>query len=94
MVAVVAALLACLGAAALLTPRLDLVHATLYDACAFRAYQFHWQNHRRQPEPLRYDFTNSPDSVVFVAVWIADGPALNISRALPFACGSPYNRRP
>jgi hypothetical protein len=79
-------LLACLAASALFAPRLDLIHFTLYNACAIRAYQFHWQNRQRQPEPLRYDFTNSPVSVVFVAVWVADGPALNFSRTLPLAC--------
>jgi len=79
-------LLCCCFAAAFFAPRLDLVHFSLYNACAFHAYQFHWQNRQRQPEPLRYDFTGSPVSLVFVALWFTDGPAWNLSRTLPLPC--------
>jgi hypothetical protein len=79
-------LLCCLLAAALFPSRLELVHVTLYNACTIRAYQVHWQNRERQPEPLRYDFSGSPVSVVFVALWFTDGPAWNLSRTLPLPC--------
>lgn len=77
---------ACLAAAALAAPRLNLVHVAVYDSCSLRTYAYHWQHRQRQPETLRYDFVNSPDSLVVVALWLNDGPSWNISRALPVDC--------
>jgi len=77
---------ACLAVAALAAPRVNLVHLAYYNSCTIRTYAYHWQNPERQPETLRYDFVNSPDSLVVVAVWLADGPAWNLSQSIPSVC--------
>jgi hypothetical protein len=82
-----ALLLGCLGLAALTTPRLEIFHLAYYDGCTARTYAVHWQDPQRQPTLLRYDYSLSPDTLVVVAVWLADGPALNVSQALPWGCG-------
>ncbi len=79
---------ACLAAAALALPRINLVHVAYYNSCAIRTYAYHWQNAERQPETLRYDFVNSPDSLVVVALWVDDGPSWNLSQALPIDCSN------
>jgi hypothetical protein len=79
-------LFACLTASALAVPRLDLLHLAFYNACSIKTYAYHWQNHAHQAERLRYNYINSPDSLVVVAVWWADGPTFNISHALPIHC--------
>lgn len=77
---------ACLAGAALASPRINLVHVAYYNSCAIRTYAYHWQNAERQPETLRYDFVNSPDSLIVVALWVDDGPSWNLSQALPIGC--------
>ena len=81
-------LFACLTLSALALLRLDLLHLAFYNACTIHTYAYHWQSRQRQTERLRYDFVNSPDSLVVVAVWWDDGPTLNFSHPLPFACSS------
>jgi hypothetical protein len=77
---------ACLAAAALAAPRVNLVHVAYYNSCAIRTYAYHWQNPERQPETLRYDFVNSPDSLIVLALWVDEGPSWNLSQALPLDC--------
>jgi hypothetical protein len=79
-------LFACLAAAALVSPRINLVHVAYYNSCTIHTYAYHWQNPERQPETLRYDFVNSPDSLIVVALWVDEGPSWNLSQALPFDC--------
>lgn len=66
--------------------RLDLVHAAVFNACAMRSYDLHWQHPQRVPQSLSYDFVKSPDSFVLIEVWVQDGPALSFSRRLPLRC--------
>lgn len=86
LIGIAAILLACLACAALAVPRINLVHVAFYNSCAIRTYAYHWQNSERQPETLRYDFVNSPDSLVMLALWVEAGPSWNLSQALPFNC--------
>jgi len=79
-------LFACVAAAALASPRVNLVHVAYYNSCAIRTYAYHWQNPERQPEVLRYDFVNSPDSLIVIALWLDKGPSWNLSQALPNNC--------
>jgi hypothetical protein len=87
-----AAALACAASARLAGPRLDLLHLSLYNACDLRSHEFHWQDGRRYPQPIRYNFVNSPDSVLLVALWLEDGPTLGYSRSLPLNCAWPLMR--
>ena len=88
LIGIVAILLACVAAAALASPRINLVHVAYYNSCTIRTYAYHWQNAERQPETLRYDFVNSPDSLVVLALWFDEGPSWNLSQALPLGCPS------
>lgn len=66
--------------------RVDLFHATLFDACAMRSQDLHWQNMERVTQTLRYDFTLAADSFFLIEVWVADGPTLSFSQRLLKAC--------
>jgi len=85
--ALAVALLACLALAAVALPRVEVFHLAYYDGCTARTYAVHWQNRLRQPIPLHYDYALSPDTLVVAALWLADGPALNVSYSLPWGCG-------
>jgi hypothetical protein len=63
-----------------------LLHAALFDVCSLRSRAIHWQNAERLPQPLRFDFTTSPNSVIVFELWIKDGPTLSFSQRLPHAC--------
>jgi len=76
----------CLALASLGSTRLDLFHAAFHNSCAIRTYQVHWQDQRHYPDTFRYDFSTSPDSIVFVTLWIEDGPTFNFSHSLPVDC--------
>lgn len=78
----------CLGLTRLGAQRLDLFHAAVFNSCAIRAHELHWQNPGRYPERIRYDFTGSPVSFALVVVWIEDGPTLTFSHHLPLRCSS------
>lgn len=88
--------LALLGAALAVAPlaagaalglrRLDLVHAAVFNACAMRSYNLHWQHPQRVPQSLSYDFIKSPDSFLLIEVWVQDGPTLSLSHRLPQSC--------
>lgn len=66
--------------------RVDLFHATLFNACAMQAHELHWQNPERITQNLRYDFALIPNNFVFIEVWVADGPTLSFSQPLPKTC--------
>lgn len=66
--------------------RLDLVHAAVFNACAMRSYNLHWQHPQRVPQSLSYDFIKSPDSFLLIEVWVQDGPTLSLSHRLPQSC--------
>jgi hypothetical protein len=72
--------------AALGLRRLDLVHAAVFNACAMRSYDLHWQHPQRLPQNLTYDFVKSPDSFVLIEVWVQNGPTLSFSHRLPHSC--------
>jgi hypothetical protein len=76
----------CLGLTAVGARRLDLVHIAFVNGCQMRSYALHWQDPARLPEPLRFDFTLSPDSLVLFELWIQDGPTLSLSQPLPLIC--------
>jgi len=76
----------CMGTTWLGAQRLELVHITLFDSCAIRAYQLHWQDRKHYPKTVRYDFTNSPVSFGLVEIWIENGPTLRASRIIPLQC--------
>lgn len=87
--AVVAALVMfpmCAGPVWLGARQIDLIHLAFVNSCAFRAYEFHLQDLGRYPERVRYDFTNSPDSLIVAVVWIKDGPTFNLSQPIPLVC--------
>ena len=66
--------------------QIDLLHIAFINSCAFRAYEFHLQDQQRYPEHVRYDFTNSPDSLIVAIVWIENGPTINLSQPIPLTC--------
>lgn len=66
--------------------RVDLFHATLFNACAMHAHELHWQHPERIRQALRYDFALIADNFVFVEVWVANGPRLSFTQALPKNC--------
>jgi hypothetical protein len=66
--------------------RVDLFHAVVFNACALRSYDLHWQHPQRVPPGLSYDFVKIPDSFVLVEVWFHDGPTLSFSQRLPQNC--------
>jgi hypothetical protein len=70
----------------LASQRFDLFHASLFNACAMRSYDLHWQYPQRVPQGLSYDFVKSPDSFVLVEVWLNDGPTFSFSQRLPQNC--------
>jgi len=88
LLAVILAVPLCVGLTALAAQRLDLVHATIFNSCAIRAYQVHWQDHRRYPDEVHYDFTGSPVSFALVEIWIEDGPTISYSRVIPLGCAA------
>jgi hypothetical protein len=81
-----AALSACLGLSAVAVQRVELFHAALFNACTLNSYALHWQNAQRLPQALRYDFTLSPDTLLILELWIADGPTLSFSQSLTLPC--------
>lgn len=76
----------CAGPIWLGAQQIDLLHLAFVNSCAFRAYEFHLQDQQRYPERVSYDFTNSPDSLVVIVVWIENGPTLNLSQPIPVTC--------
>ncbi len=78
----------CIGLTTLGAQGVDLFHVTVFNSCAFRAYQVHWQDHRRYPDEVRYDFTGSPVSFALVEIWIKDGPTISYSRVIPLGCAA------
>jgi len=66
--------------------RIDLVHASVFNACAMRSYDLHWQHPQRMPQKLNYDFVKSPDSFILLEVWVKDGPTLSFGQRLPQSC--------
>jgi len=77
---------ACLSLTAHGAQRVDLFHAVVFNSCAFRAYQLHWQDHRRYPDEIQYDFIGSPVSFTLVEIWVEDGPTLRFSQVIPLTC--------
>ena len=78
----------CVGSTAFGAQRIDLVHATIFNSCAIHAYQIHWQDHRRYPDEVHYDFTGSPVSFTLVEIWIENGPTISYSRVIPLGCAA------
>jgi len=66
--------------------RVDLFHATLFNACAMQAHELHWQHPERITQNLRYDFALIPDNFFYVEVWVTDGPILSFTQKLPKPC--------